>query len=255
MMKPKSLEILEMRPPKAGDRIQYGHNPLQFGDLRVPRAKGPHPVVIYIHGGFWKAQYNLEYAGHVCAALTQAGFATWNLEYRRIGHPGGGWPGTFDDIKNGAAYLSELAKPHFLDLRRIVVAGHSSGGHLALWLAAQPGATYRGVVSIAGVADLKRAHQLKLSEGSVAKFLGGSPREVPARYASADPMELLPIRTPQRLIHGTLDDEVPFEISQNFARVSKNSELIPLLNAGHFEPVDPRTPEWKVVQRALCNWD
>ena len=248
-------DIFDLPAPPADARIHYGPNPVQFGDLRVPAGQGPHPVVIYIHGGFWKAAYNLEHAGHVCAALARAGVATWNVEYRRIGHQGGGWPGTLDDIQHAAGHIETLAKPHSLDRRRIVAAGHSAGGQLALWLAAQKGIDLRGVVSIAGVADLKRAWELKLSDTIVAKFLGGSPADVPARYAAADPIELLPIRPRQRLVHGTIDDIVPFEISERFVKASKNAELIPLKGAGHFEPVDPRTPQWKIVERAICNWD
>ena len=130
-------DILQMAPPKADARIPYGKDPVQFGELRIPAGPDPHPLVIFIHGGFWKAQYNLLHAGHLCAALKTAGAATWSLEYRRIGEPGGGWPGTFEDIVRGAEHVRALTKRYPLNLDRLVGAGHSSGGHLALWLAAQ----------------------------------------------------------------------------------------------------------------------
>lgn len=247
----QSPDILQLPPPKADARIAYAGAPLQFGDLRVPSGPGPHPVVIFIHGGFWKAAYSLEHAGHVCAALTKAGAATWSLEYRRIGDPGGGWPGTFDDVRQGATYVRQLAPKYHLDLTRVVLSGHSAGGHLALWLAAQSVLDLKSAVSLAGVADLKRAWELRLSSGIVEKFLGGSPTQVPDRYALADPMELLPIRTPQGLVHGTADDVVPFEISQRVAKASKNAQLIPIAGAGHFELIDPRTEAWKIVQKAI----
>src|SRR6185295_110755 len=101
--------ILDAPAPAADARLRYGPDPLQFGDLRLPKGAGPHKVAILIHGGYWRAQYDLEYTGHLCAALTRAGIATWNLEYRRAGNPGGGWPGTFQDVAMGADYLRELA--------------------------------------------------------------------------------------------------------------------------------------------------
>jgi acetyl esterase/lipase len=249
-----SLDILELPPPKADARIPYGRDPQQFGDLRVPSGKGPHPVVIFLHGGFWKAAYSLEHAGHACAALTRAGAATWSLEYRRIGDAGGGWPGTFDDIRSGAGFVKELAKDYAIDVNRVVVAGHSAGGHLAVWLAAQKALPLKAAIALAGVVDLRRAWELKLSSGIVEKFLGGSPQQVAGRYAQADPIELLPMRVPQRLVHGTVDDVVPFEISERFARKSGNARLIPLEGAGHFELVDPRTPEWKTVAKTILDW-
>ena len=249
----KSLDILEMPPPNADARIRYGEDPFQFGDLRLPRGRGPHPVVIYIHGGFWKAAYSLEHAGHACAALTRDGAVTWSLEYRRIGNPGGGWPGTCEDVTSGAAHLHRLASKYALDLDRVVVAGHSAGGHLACWLAAQGSVKLRRVVSLAGVVDLRRAWELRLSSEIVAKFLGGSPQEAAEHYRGADPMELLPIRVPQRLIHGRLDDTVPIEISERFAKASRNAELIRIADAGHFELIDPRTEAWNVVKKAVLD--
>ena len=159
----------------------------------------------------------------LCAALKSAGVATWSLEYRRIGDPGGGWPGTLEDIVHGAEHVNKLVKRFPLNLDHLLAAGHSAGGHLALWLAAQMAVDLRGVISLAGVADLRRAWDLRLSDGIVAKFLGGTPDRVPSRYAAASPIELLPISVKQDVIHGTDDDIVPFEISQRFAKASHNS--------------------------------
>src|SRR5579864_1380245 len=166
--------ILETPPPRGGTRLSYGPDPLHYGDLRLPDRAGPHPVIMMIHGGFWRDRFDLEYAGHPCAALTAAGAATWNVEYRRIGNPGGGWPGTLLDVALAADHLRELAADYGLDLDRVVTMGHSAGGHLALWLAARgripAGETLytpdplplRAAVALAGVADLRRAWELGL---------------------------------------------------------------------------------------------
>ena len=100
-------------------RLRYGSDPLQFGELRLPPGAGPHAVAIVIHGGFWRAAYDLEHITTVCEALTRAGVATWNLEYRRIGNPGGGWPGTLLDVAQGADHLRNLAGENRLDLARV----------------------------------------------------------------------------------------------------------------------------------------
>ena len=244
-------DILQIPAPKADARIAYGNESAQFGDLRVPAGRGPHPVVIFIHGGFWKAQYSLAHAGHLCAALKAAGVSTWNLEYRRIGDPGGGWPGSFEDIVHGGEHLRKIANSHSLDMNRVLAAGHSAGGHLALWLAAQMAVDLRGVISLAGVADLRRAYALRLSDGIVAKLMGGTPDQVTSRYAAASPIELLPIPVQQRLFHGTADDVVPIEISERFAKASHNSRLIKLPGVGHFDLIDPRTQAWSTIQKSI----
>src|SRR5258708_6244242 len=143
--------------PKADQRIAYGSDPQQFGDLRMPAKAGPGPVpvAIVIHGGCWLAEYDLEYMGRLSAALAEKGVATWTIEYRRVGNPGGGAPGTFNDIAAAAAYLRVLAKQYPLDVKRTVAVGHSAGGHLALWLASS--FPLKGVVSRARVADLRAA--------------------------------------------------------------------------------------------------
>jgi len=248
-------DILTLPPPKADARIPYGKDPLQFGDLRVPSGPGPHPLVIFIHGGFWRAAYNLDHAGHLCAALTRAGAATWNIEYRRIGDPGGGWPGTLEDVLHASEHLVRVAPHYGLDLKRIVASGHSAGGQLVLWLAAQMAVDLRGITPLAAVSDLRHAWALQLSGGVVRQFLGGAPEQVPQRYASTSPIELLPISVPQRMVHGTADEIVPFEMSERFAKKSQNAKLVPLKGAGHFELIDPRTKEWETVRKNILEWD
>lgn len=232
-------------------RIPYGSDPLQFGDLRTP-AGGGAPVAVVIHGGFWRAIYDLEYLSPFCEALTEAGVATWSLEYRRLGNAGGGWPGTFEDAAGGTDYLRTLANKHNLDLGRVVALGHSAGGHLALRLGSRGRPALAGIISLAGVADLRRAWELHLSNDVVSEFLGGSPVEVPDRYDLASPIERLPLGVPQKLVHGTADTSVPFEISRRYVSAAKargdDAELITLENSGHFEFVDPQTDEFRIVR-------
>jgi acetyl esterase/lipase len=186
--------------------------------------------------------------------LTKAGWATWNLEYRRLGEAGGGWPGTMEDVQRGAQQLNKLAEKYKLDLTRAVAAGHSAGGQLALWLATQGALPLRGVASLAGVCDLRRAWELKLSDTVVTQLLGGTPQQVPKHYAMASPIELLPMKVPQHLLHGTRDGNVPFEMSERFAGESKNAQLIRLEGAGHFELIDPRAKEWPAVLKGITEW-
>jgi acetyl esterase/lipase len=252
-------EILRLAPPKANARIPYGKAPQQFGDLFLSGKSGPQPAVIFIHGGFWRSDYTLDHAGHLCAALARAGAAVWSLEYRRIGDPGLNakepWSGISDDIIHGAQHLVAIADRYHLDLKRVIAAGHSAGGQLALWLAAQQVVDLRGVVPLAAISDLRRAYALQMNGGVVGELLGGSPDRVPERYAAASPVELLPIPAPQRVVHGTADDIVPFEMSQRFAKASKNAKLVPLPGAGHFDLIDPRAKVWPTIQKNILDWD
>lgn len=260
-------EILDRPAPAADARLPYGPDPFQFGDLRLPQGAGPHPVAIVLHGGFWRAQYGLEYAGHMCVALARLGIATWNLEYRRLGNPGGGWPNTFLDAALGADHVRTLAKKYPLDLKRVISIGHSAGGHLAVWLAArrriQPGdplanpdpISIYGAAPIAGVVDLRRAWELRLSDGVVAQLMGGPPEKLAQRYRSGSPIELVPLGIRVRLLHGTEDSVVPIEISNNYQKVASragdNARLVVLAGADHFAPVDPRSEHWLTVEKTV----
>ncbi len=249
--------ILDRQPPAPDRRVTYGADPNQFIDLRMPTGKGPHPVVLFIHGGYWRAKYDLLHAGHLCAALTKAGFATWNIEYRRVGNPGGGWPGTFEDVR--AAYhvvRSQKADAVKMDMNRFCVAGHSAGGQLALCLAAHEKSVTR-VFSLAGVLDLRRGWELHLSNDAVAGFLGGSPTEVPEHYREASPAERPIPQAIQKLVHGTADDNVPYEIGKSYADSKKKSgenvELITLTGVDHFQIIDPSSAVWGKVEGIFRN--
>lgn len=249
-------------------RIAYGGDPLQFGELRLPRGSGPHPVVVVIHGGCWLSEYDLEYMTPAAEALTRAGIATWTIEYRRVGNAGGGWPGTFQDVARGTDHLRELARTFPLDLDRVVLLGHSAGGHLALWLAARENlpaesvlsptdpVPLRGVVSLAGITDLRAYHTgPRGCNAAVSRLLGGAPEQVPERYAQASPVELLPLRVPQRLLHGEADAIVPVEQSRVLAaRASERGDdarVQVLEGADHFDPTRPDSDAWSAVESTV----
>jgi acetyl esterase/lipase len=252
-----SEDILKLAPPPADARIAYGTDPNQFGEIRVPKTKGPFPLVMNIHGGFWRAKYDLTHAGHLCAALTAKGLATWNVEYRRVGYSGGGWPGTFEDIRNAYRFVFQLAKRFNFDSAKVLVMGHSAGGQLALCLAAHEPSLKR-VVSLAGVVDLQQAWELHLSNDAVVDFLGGKPREVPEHYREADPMQInIPHATTQWLIHGAEDDVVPSYLSRNYTEQKRKRgedvHYLEISTAGHFDLIDPRSKAWPRVENTALH--
>jgi acetyl esterase/lipase len=249
--------IFSSAPPPANARIPYGSDPLQFADLRLPEGDGPHPVAVVIHGGFWRAKYTHEHIGHLCAVITDAGIATWSVEYRRIGNEGGGWPNTMLDVGAATDYLREIAAEYNLDLARVVTMGHSAGGHLALWTAsrhrvAEDSDLYMpsplpvvAAVSLAGVTDLRTAWELRLSNNVVEELMDGTPAGLPERYAAASPIELLPIGVKQVLIHGSADSTVPDSLSKIYAdrarELGDDPKYISLKDVGHFDLIDPQS--------------
>lgn len=260
-------------------RLNYGKDQFQFGDLRLPEGDGPYPVAIVIHGGFWRNIFGLDGLEPVAKDLTSRGIATWNIEYRRVGDKGGGWPGTFIDVANAADYLQHIAEENHLDLSQVITIGHSAGGHLSLWLAGrrklsensvlrttdQP-LTLKGVISIAGVNDLALmddVHHLRPSESDkelihpVSNLLGGTPKELPERYEQGSPIQLLPLEVPQVLIHGSLDINVPIGISYNYKRtadaVGNPVKMVEIPTAEHFKVVDPHVDEWSYIVTEVAN--
>jgi len=263
-----SREILVRPAPPADQRITYGSNEFQFGELRLPKGAkgakgdGPHPVAIVIHGGCWMSQYGLSYMGHLSAALAESGVATWSVEYRRIGNEGGGWPGTFVDVSRAADHLRALAKTYPLDLKRVIATGHSAGGHLALWLATRKNLPkdspvyssdplpLLGVVSIAGITDLRRTGTA--CDGNVAQLMGGSADDKAAIYNLASPIELLPLGIPYAIVQGDSDPIIPLAMARDYVDAAKKKgddpKLVVIEKAGHFEVVDPKSFAWAAVK-------
>jgi acetyl esterase/lipase len=255
-------------PTKTADhRIPYGEDPAQFGDLYLPDGKGPHPLVIVIHGGCWRAQYDLHPLGSLCAALRDQGVAVWNLEYRRLGN-GGGWPGTFHDVAAGVDFLRTLTDRFSLDLERIVAVGHSAGGHLALWLAGRhrlPAESplfvndplpLHGVVALAAIPDLAAGARWNLCGTACVDLMGGRPDEVPDRYRQASPAELLPLGVPQWHLVGSHDEIVPPAFLEAHVAIAKlhdpvRLEILP--RSAHFEVVFPGADSWPSVQNAILS--
>jgi acetyl esterase/lipase len=234
----------------AGDgRESYGESASQFVDFRFPAAPGVGPLAVMIHGGFWRVKYDLLQGGHLCRALAGSGFATANVEYRRVGEPGGGWPGTLEDVKQAVQFARQHAARFRGDPHRTIVLGHSAGGHLALWLAGEI-ADLAGVAALAPVASLRLAWELHLGNGAAGEFLQGSPADVPGRYQAADPAGR-PSDVPRVLIHGTADEIVPIELSREYVRLRQCDpapvKLVELPAGDHFDVVDPQSPFHETV--------
>jgi acetyl esterase/lipase len=249
-------DILSLPPPGADQRVAYGADPNQFLDVRLPPGKGPHPVLLNFHGGFWRAKYDLLHAGHLCEALRAAGMATFNVEYRRVGNLGGGWPGTFADVRSAYNYVRQEYSRFHLDVKRLAAIGHSAGGQLALCLAAHESSLGQAI-SLAGVVDLQKAFSLHLSHDAVVEFLGGKPSDVPEHYREADPRELRIAHARQRLLHGTEDDTVPPAFSRDYfgqkKKLGEQVELVEVAKAGHYDFIDPRTEAFKRVNSAVMS--
>lgn len=251
---------------KAAARIAYGAAPAQVVDLFLPEGKGPHPVVVLIHGGCFLAQYKgLGETSGVAADLARRGYAVWNVEYRKLGEPGGGWPGTLSDVAAAVDRLAADAPKYGLDPRRVVALGHSAGGHLALWAAARgrlPRSSVlwrphpqpiRAVVSVGGIGDLK-------GQGGV--FAGAcGPEPIPAviglaqrgeaAYADTSPAALLPSGTRSVMISGQFDHVMPPDTGRAYVAKVRAAgdagEAVEIPGVGHFDPMIPTTAAWREV--------
>jgi acetyl esterase/lipase len=257
-------DVLARTPPPSGQILRYGKEPFQFAEFRYPPGEGPFPLLFVIHGGFWSAAYDLMHIRHLCSELSAHGVVTCSLEYRRIGNPGGGWPGTFLDVSDAVEYFrGRMSQDPRIDLKRAGVIGHSAGGHLALWLGgahriSKDSDLYRGqkpwlrvVISLAGVADLRAGWRANLGGGAVGRLIGGSPEKYPKRYLDCSPIELLPMGLRQILIHGRMDATVPIAQSEAFVQRAKAAgddvSLVSLDKVGHFELIDPESHAWNAV--------
>lgn len=246
-------DILERTAPPPARTTAYGPDPAQVYDVRLPVGQRRDTGVVVVHGGFWRERFDRTHAACQAQALADAGHPVAVIEYRRTGMPGGGWPGTGEDV---AAALAALRADADLP-ERLVLVGHSAGGHLGVWAASQPwSAGLAGVVSLAGVVDLAGAHAQRLGDGAVEAFMGGAPEDLPEAYAAADPARLLP-RAPIALVHGVDDDVVPVAVSRSYAdrmaaAGATGVTLREVEGCEHFGLIDPEHPAFAEVLAAVA---
>lgn len=265
-------DIIEADHPEPTERIYFGSDSLQFGDLWLPADDPPHTTVILIHGGCWQDVYPGVELMHLMANdLTTHGFAVWNLEYRRLGYEGGGYPGTFKDIANGADYLRQITDDYQLPLDRVISSGHSAGGHLATWLSARKNIDpesslyadnpihIHGVISLAGINDLEAYAaygSTSCGEQTVEQLVDQLNRGEFA-YADTSPAELLPISIPIIEVSAAFDAPVPPFFGYNFVLKAKeldtDARQVLLEDSGHFEMIAPWTNEWQKVLEIFEN--
>jgi len=235
-------------PPKV---LAYGERPDQVGDLRLPEGPGPHPIAVLVHGGFWRRQWTRDLMDGLAADLTKRGFATWNIEYRRVGE-GGGWPATVLDVARGIDHVALLDAA--IDRTRVVVIGHSAGGHLALASSARTDAvTPALLVSLAGITDLAAALRDGLGSGAVATFMGDATSQT--AVAQASPAAMLPLGIRQLVVHGTDDDDVPVDYGRRYvdsARAAgEDVRYLELASVGHASLIDEQSPHWSDIAGLL----
>lgn len=269
LMTPADLLSLPVRP--ADHRLPYGDDPNQFAELRLPSGAGPHPVVVLVHGGCWKSEYaTLRDLAPMGDALKAQGIASWNIEYRRLGQPGSGWPGTYLDIGRAIDHLRQVATTYRLDLPRLVVVGHSAGGHLAMWAGMRQRLSpdspiyvanplpVRGIINLAGTIDMREniAHmETACKDTVVTTFLGGTPTSVPGRYREVSATTMVPLGVQQILIWGEHENFVPLSLAKRHVdaatKAGDRARLIIVPAAGHFEPASPQSSAWPTVLQAI----
>ena len=228
--------------------LRYADHEDAVVDVHLPPASAGDHVVVLVHGGFWKAEWDRTHTRPLARALATDGFVVATPEYRRVGN-GGGWPTTCDDVRRALAALPDLLRAVDVTPRRTTLVGHSAGGHLVLWLASRPAGDHAvdRVVALAPAADLRATAAQDLGSGAARAFMGGSPDEVD--YDPADPMVLLDQRPAAdvAVVHGTRDENVPVGISRGLVERHRWIRLVEL-DCGHFEVIDPQDPAYAVVR-------
>ncbi len=249
------ISALSYEPPE--HRLEYGTGALQFAEGWTSASSNR--TLLMIHGGCWQSAYDLKHVRPLCAAVRSLGWNIWSLEYRRIGDEGGGWPGTFEDILAG---VSEVRRSLDHD-EKFVIAGHSAGGHLALWVSTRLGGNHPGqpspaidlTIGLAAISDLDSySRGDSPCELSTISLLGGTPEEHPKRYAEASPLQLRSLEKNQRiaLLHGTNDAIVPVSQSRRFA-TETTSAMLEIESAGHFDLVHPGSVAFPILKQTLAS--
>lgn len=264
-------EVMQLPSGTVEHRGVYGRDSMQFGELRLPPGRGPFPVAVVVHGGCFDVRATLRVNAPMADALRREGIATWNVEYRSIEHPGGGWPGTFTDVGAAVDHVRELARQFPLDTTQVVAVGHSAGAPLAAWAALRDrvpegspvrsaGAPLRlrGAVALGGPLELAPliGHDELICGGPViARLMGGTPGAVPDNYGAVTPTSLAHPGTRVRLISGEFDPVVPDASARSSVEQMRaagaDAEYRQLLGAGHFEVIAPGSDAWPVVLEAV----
>lgn len=240
---------------RSGRTVRYGEHPDQVCELRLPAGPGPHPVAVVLHGGSWGGRWTRHTTRPLAGALLRAGLATWNVEYRRIDR-GGGWPQTLQDVGDAIDALADVDAP--VDLKRVVLVGHSAGGQLALFAAARdrlpadfPAARPR----VRGIAFVGLAPVLSLFPAA-SGLLGATRAQAPERWRFAEPSSMLPIGLPSLIVHGTADTLLPVAGSARFVTQARHRgddiELTTVDGLGHAALIDPRGAAWPPVAAWLA---
>ena len=262
---------LTSRPlPTATARLAYGKDPLQFVDLWLPAGPGLHPTVVMIHGGCWQTDIaEARLMNYLAEDLRQHGVAVWNIEYRGVDRPGGGYPGTFEDVADATDSIRDAAKANRLDLRRVVVVGHSAGGHLALWLAAR-GAIPVGnplhrpnplaistAISLGGLPDLEAARSLSddiCGHDTITRLVGLPTTAHPDIYADTSPAVMPPPRARIVLVNASRDPIAPpagaVAYASRMAARGPAPERHEVEGEGHVELIAPGSRSWD-LERGL----
>lgn len=263
------LDVVERLPSTAPDsRIRYDESPLTYGDLRLPAGggSGPYPLVVLLHGGGWESSFAADYFGQLAEALTNAGVATWNLEFRRLNNPGAAYPGMFLDVARGVDYVRQLAERYPVDPDRVVLMGHSSGGQLGAWAAARHNLPRtselytdnplvpRGFIDLAGVLDLEYAYAA--GRDDVLQVVGATDAvDLASKAQTTSPIRLMPTGVPQTLIIGSRDNAWRIESHHRYvaaaAEAGDTVELVELEGANHFDVVDVGSAAWLPIITAV----
>lgn len=246
-------------------KLSYGKHPSQFGVLRLPESNSKNILVMSVHGGFWRSKYDLKENAPLVTDLTERGYITWNIEYRRTGEQGGGGLGTMNDALDAFNYLEKIKKKFKLEISKVILIGHSAGAQICTWLAhhLEHSTSYASndgilsiekIISLAGVMDLEKMYEIHMEKNIISpvlSFVGGNPDKVPELYQALSPISLFPLSIKHILLHGEIDQYVPVELSKNYYHraLSKNLnvQLITLPDVNHFNLVDPNDEAWKSV--------
>jgi acetyl esterase/lipase len=266
----KLADYMALAGPAPSAKFAYGDAPSQYAELFLPAGKGPFPVAVLVHGGCWTKEFGgITQLRNVAGALAARGIASWNVEYRRVDEPGGGYPGTYQDMNAAMAMLGRQAQTYPLDLARLVAVGHSAGGQLVQWLGARPripasSPLFRGdtvpvrqVISLGGLADLRREQAVIKSscERDIAELAGTASRERPDVFVDTNAGDLMPNGSRTVLITGELDTISPPRVAHDFAARARaagdQAEVVILPGASHYDEVAASSPAWPLVLKEI----